>query len=142
MDLNISKMFCQAKRGREVWIYLRKKWGIDDNWFLVLFPEKNDCINEIALRKLDDFLERKYVDNALVVHYENYLINKLENTKNNIVFEDVKENDMLDMIKYYCLQQFFKNIVIVSIEQPFGSKGLIGHLGITLEDYIENAIYV
>ncbi len=132
----------EAKKGRKIWLDLRNKWELDENWFLIILPEKSKELNSIALLKLDNFLNKKYVQNALIL-YSSYLSDQDKfNYSNNIVFVYIEEKKLKQVLRYYRLKQFFKNIVVISLEEPFGNSGFIEHIDITLENYIEDGLYV
>lgn len=132
-----------AFSGREYWIRLKEKYEIDENYYLILCPTSNFLLNKIAMENLRNFLKRKFIQQAIVLS----VFSKIEelcpySTKKDIQFKYLGQEEMDLILKYYRLLQFFKNIVVISLEEPFGNENIIGKKGISLEDYVKDAIYV
>ena len=131
----------EAKKGREVWLQLKDKWNIDSNWVLVIMPENDVKLNDCAIKKLSEYMKRKYYHKAIIIYCDDNFLQSID--YNDIfVLEKIDDSEMKCIVSYYCLQQFFKNIVVVSLEEPFGSKNVVGHMGISLVDYVENALFI
>ena len=64
------------------------------------------------------------------------------NMQERVYIESVDEKMMTELVSYYRLQQFFRNIVVITMEEPFGTGGIVGKCGITLDDYVRDALYV
>lgn len=135
--------FKSAFKGREYWIDLKVRYRVDENCFLIICPTDNFLLNVIAMENLTDFLTRKYIKRAVILS----LNPKLEKdypflTDVNVQFVQVEQEKMECILNYYKLTQFTKNIVVISLEQPFGNENIVGKKGITLTDYVKDAIYV
>ena len=133
----------EALRGRELWLELKEKYQIDAEWYLILMPLYDKELNQKAIYYLSDFMDRKCVQNVLIIYlWGTYLPFKQNKNSEKIYIESISESRMAELITYYRLQLFFRNIVVISMDEPFGTKGIIGKCGITLDDYIKDALYV
>lgn len=129
--------------GRECWLYFKDKYNLRIEDYIILFPDDEETLNQVAASQLTDFLKRKFAKKALVLCVNSEVKKVIENfIEVNIPSEIISEKDMQNLLKYYRLVQFTKNIVIISTEEPFGNDHIIGKDGITAEDYIRDAIYV
>lgn len=131
-----------ALEGRKCWLGLKKKYEIDDNCCLIICPTEDQILNRIAMENLKDYLKRKYLKKAVVItSYLNIKEYCPYIEKIDIYFEYMEEDEVEGILKYYRLTQFAKNIVVIYLEEPFGNGNIIGHKGISLVDYVKNAIY-
>lgn len=139
----LKSEFQLAYKGREYWINLREKYKIDEYCFLIICPTDDFLLNHIAMENLTDFLARKYIKRAVVLFIQPELSECFSYSANaDIQFVQVGQREMECILQYYRLTQFTKNIVVISLEQPFGNKNIVGKKGITLTDYVKDAIYV
>lgn len=135
--------FQLALKGREYWIEIKKRYEIDENCYLVICPTNDFLLNKIAMENLNEFLKRKYIKKAIIL--STYIGLKEFYThfsKADVQFQYLDQKQMNCTLKYYKMVQFFPNIVVISLEQPFGNGNIIGKKGITLIDYVRDAIYV
>ena len=56
-----------AKQGRTWWLEIKKEYGIDEFWYVVICPEKDGELNRLLLEHLPDFLERKFIYRAFIL---------------------------------------------------------------------------
>lgn len=132
-----------ALRGREIWLAIKASNNLDENWALVIFPTENVELNKTAVEYLSDYLKKKYLNGVvLLTHKYAPFIAGISIDNCTMVSKCLSENDMEAIIMYYKLQQFFRNIVVVSIDEPFGCDAIIGKCDITLVDYVADAIFV
>lgn len=131
----------QAIGGRKVWLELKEKYLITNDKCLVFISSSNKELNHYAIKNLKEYIEKKYYTGALVVCEDELK----EDEKQYVQDFDVvciDENIVKDLLAYYRLVQFTKNIVVVSEKEPYGNLGIVGKKDITLEDYVKDAIYV
>ena len=132
-----------ALEGRGCWLKLKEKYKMDDHCCLIICPTDNPLLNRIAMDNLIIFLKRKYLEKAVILSPYPYMKKYIMPTKEKeIYFVHAEKHKMESILKYYRLTQFTKNIVVISLEEPYGNDNLIGKKGITLVDYVKNAIYV
>lgn len=140
---DLETEFQLAFLGREYWIGLKDRYEIDEYCFLILCPTDNLPLNHIAMENLVDFLMRKYIKRAVVLHTQPEVEEYYVCSANaDVRFEQTGKKDMECILKYYRLAQFAKNIVVVSLDEPFGNEHIVGKKEITLTDYVKDAIYV
>lgn len=139
----VDEKYNDALCGRTEWIELKEEYQIDNEWYLILMPSYDEELNQKAIYYLRDFMYRKYVEKVLVIHLLGTSLHFKENMDNKKVFiKSVSKGKMRELITYYRLQSFFRNIIVISMDEPFGTKGFIGKCGITIDDYIKDALYV
>ena len=139
----IMEKFNTALHGRELWIELKRINQIDENWILILFPVDDSNLINAALKELPLYMRRKYLNSALLIgDNNNVVIDEISVEGLNVLSKHISPEDIESILSYYRLQQFFKNIVVVSLNEPFGSDALIGKKGITIDDYVRDAIFV
>lgn len=136
----IETAFKLAWQGKEIWKKLEEKYNIDDKWLIVMLVPENDSVNHLVLKKMPQYLKRKYIDQVLLITVDEYQV--LDISGKGIEQTRIPEKEMEMLLKYYRLVQFSKNIVVTAIEEPYGNWGIIGKANISLEDYVENAILV
>ena len=130
---------CSLK-GKMLWENLEAKYKVDNEWLVIIFHPEYKLINNYVIKSLPDYLKRKYINHVLAVSSEKYCMNEISGTI--IIQEQIELTKMEELLKYYRLVQFSKNIVVTALEEPYGNWGIIGKANITLEDYVENAILV
>lgn len=139
----LQEDFKMAERGREIWLSIKEKHQLNNECYLIICPSSDGALNKEALNLLPDFLQRKYIDKAVIVALDIQLQKELsKGTYVSISLEVLRYEDIEALLKYYRLVQFIKNIAVISLEDPFGNAGIIGKGDITLTDYIRDSIYV
>ncbi len=133
----LDSYFEASRRGRAVWKEIEKKYHVLEEDSLVLFPDNDEKLNYAALRNLGGYLKKKYISRVLLIFSDRNII---YGSKYQVI--NIKEDMMRDLLRYYRLTQFREKIVVISMKEPFGNDGIIGEKGITLDDYVMNALYV
>ena len=133
----LDSYFEAARRGRNVWKEIENKYHVVEEDSLVLFPDNDEELNHSALKNLGGYLKKKYISRVLLVFSDRNII-----CGSQYQIINIKEDMMRDLLMYYKLTQFKEKIVVVSMKEPFGNDGIIGEKGITLDDYVMNAIYI
>lgn len=132
-----------AQQGRKLWLEIKEEYKIDELWYVAICPGKDVAINELLLAHLPDFLRRKFIHYAVIILEED-IQGKACVEDNGIIlyFRKTGREGIEAILKYYRLMQFEKNIIVASLEEPYGTAGIIGKEGITLEDYVKDALLV
>lgn len=139
----LAKDCRQAERGRKRWLEIKDEYKIDGLWYVVICPRKDKELCQLVLQQLPYFLERKYISKAMVIMEDSDRENMyIENKDITICFKQAGGQEIDEILKYYRLVQFEKNVVVVSLEEPYGTAGIIGKEGITLKDYVNDALLV
>lgn len=143
MHIDLNDKYCSAIRGRQFWLELKRKYNYDnEKSCLIIFPCDDVELNNCAMDKMNDFIHRRFYSDVIVLHSDNIVVDSIAPEDYNLYFEDAKQGDILDVLQYYRLVQFTKNIVVISMDTPYGSRGLIGNAGIVLADYVENVVFM
>lgn len=122
---------------------LKENYKIDENCYLIICPTDLFLLNKTAMENLIEFLTRKYIKRAVVLSLYSGLEEFCpQSDMVDVRFHNMDKSQIDCILKYYRLTQFAPNIVVVSLEEPFGSGNIIGKKEITLEDYVKDAIYV
>lgn len=137
---DIQEDFEQAEYGRRIWCRLKEREHWTEKDCLIIFPTEHEQLNELAVKWMKGYIEKKHFEKVIVISYDSNLLSKV--CGGNIIKEVMKKEDINHLLKYYRLQQFASNIVVASLESPYGNMHFVGHKGITLEDYVINAIYI
>ena len=125
-----------AYQGYSIWKKLKEEYSIKDTDCLVLFPCDDNALNATTLKYLPEYMKTKYYDRIILFSKQNNVSSKIFETI------DFSGKDMDYLVNLYKLTQFSKRIVMVSLQEPFSSSGIIGNEGIDLDDYVKNALLV
>ena len=128
----------KALKGREIWLAIKTKYGIDDHSCVVLLDcecETESIVNEILPR----YLKKKYLDKAIILSSAD--ISKCVNDMENIIFHRLDINDKDLLLTYRKASKFFEYFIVLSSEEPFGNFNLVGKYGITMDSYIEGTFF-
>ena len=128
--------FAMAKKGRIFWQNFKKEISWKSDWSLIIVPNEDPRLREALNRLLPEIKRRKYMVQPVIV--SDCII---EEYHENVIIKLISSEEMLSLIKYYRLCQFASNVYVVSFELPFGSKGIIGVKGITIDDYLLNSVF-
>lgn len=139
--MDIGQDLEQAKKGREIWLGIKSDLQYEPvSGCVVIMPTADWELNRAALEKLPGYMGRKYLEKAVVACRDGMELPQAG--RGGISVRRLSIPDMECLLKYYRLVQFTKNVVVVSLNEPFGNAGIIGREGITLGDYVEDALYV
>lgn len=133
-----EEMLKRAYIGRDLWIELKEEYDLGIEDCLLLMYKKNKNINDSVLNNLNRYIKKKYIRQMIIVADFQGLIADQDNIK----WVVKKNRDVADFECYYRCVQFTNNIIIVSLEEPYGTGKIIGKEGITLDDYVRDAILV
>lgn len=115
-----------------------------DNTAIILFPSNDMEINYLGLLYLDQMLDLRKFDNAIILT-DNEIIKKSSNLFSNRILNvlDVSRRNIDDLIQFYCLYEFDKRFIVASIDDPHGRNGsrMLGKKGITKEEIFVIGIY-
>ena len=67
LDEKICQSFDVARRGHTIWKTISDTYHIGEDDCLVIFPDNNEKLDTLALRYLDDYLYRKYINRAFKI---------------------------------------------------------------------------
>lgn len=144
--MNLQADIETAKKGREIWLEIKKQYSFETiHDCLVILPSRDMELNLVALEEISAYMQKKYLHKAIIISTAD--ISRVESEQSiveeqNIFFKQLEEIQCRQLLKYYRLTQFTKNVVVVSLNEPYGNGNIIGNEGITLKDYMKNAIFV
>ena len=111
---------------------------------MVLFPSCDTQINYLALLYLDEMLEARGYDNAVLLAHDPMVLKSASLFSQNILsvvpFSRKKAEDLM---QFYCLYDFDSRFIVASLDEPNGRNGsvLIGKKGTTLEEIFVVGVY-
>jgi hypothetical protein len=108
-------------------------------------PQGDFELNACALRHLDGYLREKYLKRALVLTHDRAVLEAAAEPGaappgGGVQARLAPERDIGCICKYYCFAQFAKHIVVVSLDEPYGSDGLLAKKGCSLEDIVTGSM--
>jgi hypothetical protein len=133
-------------RGKRLWRRVKRERRVDAaSCALVLMPQSDLELNTCALRHLDGYLRQKYLKSALVLTHDRAVLAAARELASAPPGSGVRaqlapERDIGCICKYYCFAQFAKHIVVVSLDEPYGSGGLLAKKGCSLDDIVTGSI--
>lgn len=131
-----------AKKGRQLWISLVENYQIDCSTYVILLPGTKREYNAPAVIYLNRFLEKKYAKRAILLTYDEWVLEQAADIPNTEMVYFSRE-DAMALIQFYSLYEFAANFVIASLEEPVGRLGcgMINKGNITSEQIFAAAIY-
>ncbi len=132
-----------AMAGREYWLHIKEKYRPDEETGLVIVQTNETEMADTAVRLLPVYMKRKYLKRIILILDRELAteIKKEENPKS-VILVAVERRKIEELLVYHRLVPFFYETAVVSVEDPYGNANIIGKEGITLEDYVKNALYV
>lgn len=142
VEIEITEME-MAVRGREYWIHIKEKYVPDEETGLIIMQSEEQDMVDAALGLLPVYMKRKYLKRAIVV-MERETAAGMERGRNpdSVIFVEAQREEIDALLAYHRVLQFFHEIAVISVEEPYGNANIIGKEGITLNDYVKNALYV
>lgn len=108
--------FGEAFRGYLVWKRLKRKYGIDDRYAIIVLPESRRKWNQCAVKYLPDYMKRKRADKVLIVVSDKSEGYEAEEFAEAIVL--LSEEDIRLLMKLYCLIRYSDKIVFFYLNYP------------------------
>ena len=139
----VASYFLEAWKGRSLWKKLVREYEIKLGVYLIALISDDVEQNTYAISYLEEFLKKKYAEGAVILTYDSRYDKEIRSLHlANVHIRHVTTKEMTSIARYYCLQRFSDNVVIVSLDEPFGSYGLLEKDGISMEDMVRNYIFV
>lgn len=138
--LNNLKILLAVIRGKLAWNGLRKSLNITQERYVIICLHKEGKIIKDYLDNLPRIIEQKRMERPIILTDDFEIVNEYGDRSDCLVlFLDTQKID--DVVKYYLLREFKERIVIVSLNAPFGSYGLIEAEKVRAEDMVTNYIW-
>ncbi len=144
MDFELSEEYQGAVGGREYWIALKRQFPINEKTGIFVFPALDSELNQTAVKLLPWYLKKKYLNKAVIATDQDAVLKQAESVMADsaVCLAKTDRERLNGLLDYYRLVQFHPSVVVISLEEPYGNPHIIGKAGITLEDYVKNALYV
>ncbi len=140
--MDLGKEFFSVWEGREVWQRLRRKYDFTDMIGLVLFPSLDLSVNREAAALLPSYMEERGLHRTVAVTNCIGAAGILTDMAHeNVALEKVSYHEMNCLLKYYRLVQFCVNLVVVSLEEPFGNDLVVRDGRTELRSFIQSWVY-
>lgn len=130
--------------GRFEWIRLKKEYKVKDGVLVLLMVDNRETVNSYALKHLECFRKKKYMDRVLILTDQNKVQiwgaeHQIKRTKI-ILMKTMQCNALL---KYYQLQRFYSDFLVVSLTQPAGNTvgNMLQSEKMTEEELLLGSIY-
>ena len=128
------KEIIKSYLGKQLWNIIVKKYDINYNKVVIVLPEDNDEWNRTALKYLPNYMQRKSVEEAVII------VNNNEKILNKIKCKVVKLSSYAIslLMQYYCFYRFFDNIVFFYLNYPRDNltKLVLEQGNITMDEWI------
>jgi hypothetical protein len=138
--------FKLAFEGGRVWKRIKKQYKPDKKIdALFLFPHDDMGLNMCVINNMEQFINRKLYLHALLIVRDEETSNaagqllELNRTGKYYVCV-ITDDEMIALCKFYRLVGFFHNIRVVSLDEPYGSRGLIGKKDYTIDFIVKYSI--
>lgn len=112
------KQSIDAIKGQLIWSNLMRKESLDDKKIVLVLTGENDRVDEYALKYLDDVIDRKYAEEALVIAADEKMTEKIDQyTYSHPVKTRILPPKKVGLIhKWYCLDKlFFRNLIFTYV---------------------------
>lgn len=137
MNEILQEQYKLAMEGKRCWLDIKKMYNIKCEDCLVILPSDNYELNKCAIKYLPVYMEKKYIRKSFLVSKSDLNIVDKQVTVIKLTFDKIQA-----LLKYYRLLQFTRNVVVISLESPYGNENIINKEDISMDDYVKDAIYV
>lgn len=136
----LQEEFDKATEGRNIWLLLKEKYEIKNSDGLFFFVSNDYELCNAALELLPIYKKNFKLEKIIALTGDD-TIYKMLNKNEDICSVQMTEEKILKMLYYYRVVNFFKNIVIVSLDEPYGNDFLIKNLNVDLNNFVKLSIY-
>ena len=144
IDKSLLSDYKMAEEGRRLWLEIKESIQMDVSCVLIIVSEKDDAFNNAVCRLIPAYMRRKnYHKTVILCKKDESSFDAAENSEDpDVIIRHYEDDEISALLKYYSLVQFFVNIVVISLEDPFGSRQLLDSGIVDMDDYIENTFLV
>lgn len=118
---SIDNEIIEAYEGREMWLSIKEKYSINSNSGLVILASDNQELNNVAREIIPIYKEVRDLDKIVIL--------------------TVEENGIDKVLRYYRAIKFFKNTIVVSLEEPYGNDFFMKNTDIDMYEFVKVAIF-
>lgn len=118
---SLDNEIVEAYEGREIWLSIKKQYSMTNNSGLVIFASTNQELNNVAREIIPVYKEVRKLDKIVTLSIEEPGIDKV--------------------LSYYRAIRFFKNTIVVSLDEPYGNDYFMKNTDIDLYEFVKVAIF-
>ena len=123
------------------WVCRTKGFG---NTAVVLIPGEDKEISYLSLLYLDQMLDARKHDNAIILTHDSVVIKAAPYFSNRILKAKAFSRKKAEaLMQLYCLYEFNERFFVASLDEPNGRNGsrLVGKRGTTIEEVFVIGVY-
>lgn len=143
----LEEKLLQARRGREIWLDIVERYGVDYDKLVYIMPHDDDELNRICMEHQQEVLASRRASAILIVTSEsakNSIHQTARNDRdaepeysNDIAMIVLTDEEMECLLKYNDMTEFSSQVILVSF--TYGSDHsaeYLTHLGYSREELI------
>ena len=135
----IAKRLAAALAGRSIWLKMKKKHDVDNGAYVLLMPEDDRELNELALLHVDDLVKHRRARGVIILTDKQWIIETaMEYSQNILAIEKLSEKEIDSIFSFFELYAFTERLLFISLTRPYGSKlyKTLGVNGVAKEDLV------
>jgi len=142
-DEQLNEAVSQVQNGVKIWEKTKIELGIQDNSCVLLFSKQDRDVNEVFLKYLQQFVERKNYTSAYILSVDEWVVNNVTTYSKSVgAVKQLSEYDTSCLLKYYSLMEFSNRFYVCSITEPEGRLGeLLIDKEIPLDEIVCAGVY-
>lgn len=141
----ITKRIEAALSGRSFWLRLKREHDVDNGAYVLLMPEDDRELNELALRHINDLVAYRRARGVVILTNQPWVMQNAKAYSDKILAVNMASEKELDnLLSFFELYAFTERLLIVSLTKPYGSKlyNAVGIQGVTKEDLVCLSIFL
>jgi len=138
----------KALHGRKRWMKIKRKYGIDkNNGYVIMMPDSDREFNEFALRNLDNFLNYRKGNSAVILTTDEWVASNAK-----CFSERIAATELITQYDYHCYSfyhyyyyyGFSERFIMMSLQGAYGKRLALAESmnGITKEDMLCLGLYI
>ncbi len=137
---NNLKAILSVTRGKCAWSRLSSRENIKREQYVIICLKKERKLTKCYMANFQTVMKKKRMDAPIILTDDTEIFNEYgHGSEYSVIYMDSKK--LNDIVKYYLFKEFKERIVIVSLDEPFGSNGLIDAGKVCIEDMLMNYIW-
>lgn len=140
MDSLLEKKLEEARKGRLYWLYLLEKYKLGFTSYVLLIPDKEDIMH--LKKRFIQYIARKNGSKGVIITCKE-LFSNTKCKDGSIYTEACTRQEAENLMRFYCMYQFTPNLLIASLENPDGRRGinLAGKEGFSREEILDMVVF-
>ena len=134
----ILSAMIKALSGRKRWLKVKRRYKVDrEGVYVVMMPDADREFNECALRRIDDFLNYRKGNSAVILTTDEWTANNARRFSEHVIaVEWISERDYKHYFDYFYYQGFSERFIMMSLRGWHGERLALAETvnGITKED--------